>query len=190
MTCTGVGARERHTWGQAQSMRPAALPSLRSPSVPAAQAFQEGLVVQEHPEDPEGEKKSSDPEESSAPSLGAAVLGRASLGALADETRHRGDKRHTCGPGCQELPIQSPGAPCVRVGVAREGERLQATPTPSAGLRGEAAGQGAGARASWARGRKPGLSPRLGERLLAPLTGMPEKMGSPREGQEHSPGSP
>lgn len=62
MTCTGVGARERHTWGQAQSMRPAALPSLRSPSVPAAQAFQEGLVVQEHPEDPEGEKKSSDPE--------------------------------------------------------------------------------------------------------------------------------
>lgn len=39
-------------------------------------------------------------------------------------------------------------------------------------------------------GGKLGLSPWLGGRLSAPLTGMPEKTGSPREGQEHSPGSP
>ena len=74
MTHTGVGARGRHTWRQAQSTRPVALPSLCSPSLPAAQAFQEGLVVQEHLEDPEGEKKSSDPEESSAPSRGIRKL--------------------------------------------------------------------------------------------------------------------
>ena len=49
MTHTGVGARGRHTWHQAQTMRPVALPSLHSPSLPAAQAFQVGLVVQEHP---------------------------------------------------------------------------------------------------------------------------------------------
>lgn len=34
------------------------------------------------------------------------------------------------------------------------------------------------------------LSPSWGKALTAPLTGMPEKMRSPREGQEHSPGSP
>lgn len=69
------------------------------------------------------------------------------------QERQRRQATHTCGPGCQELPIQSPGAPWVGVGVAKEGERLQATSTPSAGLHGEAAGQGAkpwGALACWA----------------------------------------
>lgn len=62
-------------------------------------------------------------------------------GAGGQEEKQRRQATHTCGPGCQELPIQSPGAPWVGVGgVAKEGERLQATSTPSAGLRGEAAG--------------------------------------------------
>ena len=63
-------------------------------------------------------------------------------GAGGQEEKQRRQATHTCGPGCQELPIQSPGAPWVGVGVAK-GERLQATSTPSAGLRGEAAGWGA-----------------------------------------------
>lgn len=64
-------------------------------------------------------------------------------GAGGQEEKQRRQATHTCGPGCQELPIQSPGAPWVGVGVAKEGERLQTTSTPSAGLRGEAAGWGA-----------------------------------------------
>lgn len=67
-------------------------------------------------------------------------------GAGGQEETQRRQATHTCGPGCQELPIQSPGAPWVVVGVAKEGERLQATSTPSAGLRGAAAG---GHRAPW-----------------------------------------
>lgn len=57
----------------------------------------------------------------------------------------------------------------------------------------EAAGWGAkpcGALAHWHQARLEARPlPRRG-RLSAPLTGMPEKMGSPRGGQEHSPGSP
>lgn len=114
-------------------------------------------------------------------------------GAGGQVEKQRRQATHTCGPGCQELPIQSPGAPWVGVGVAKEGERLQATSTPSAGLHGEAAGWGAKpyrALVCWAMARSQASPPELGGRLSVPLTGIPEKMGSPREGQEHSPGSP
>lgn len=37
-------------------------------------------------------------------------------GAGGQVERHRRQATHTCGPGCQELPIQSPGAPWVGVG--------------------------------------------------------------------------
>lgn len=40
------------------------------------------------------------------------------------EARQRTQATQTCGPGCEELPIHSPGAPWVGVGAAKEGERL------------------------------------------------------------------
>lgn len=111
MTHTGVGARGRHTWRQAQSTRPVALPSLCSPSLPAAQAFQEGLVVQEHLEDPEGEKKSSDPEESSAPSRGQ----RCEDGQASGCWRMRGGAEETsdtpAGPAARSCPSKVPEHP-------------------------------------------------------------------------------
>lgn len=53
-------AREQHPQGLAWSMSPTTLPPKRlfsPPSLPAAQAFQGGLVVREHLEDPEGKRK-------------------------------------------------------------------------------------------------------------------------------------
>lgn len=73
---------------------------------------------------------------------GAGSGGWASRGALADKRRHRGDKRHTpAGPAARSCPSKVPEHPGWEWGVAKE--RLQATSTPSAGLRGEAAGGGA-----------------------------------------------
>lgn len=179
-------------WGRARSVRQASQTHSLLPRLPAAQAFQGGLVVRGHLGDPEGGKTSSDPEGSSAPWLGGRERRGPSRGALADKRRHRGDKRHTpAGPAARSCPSKVLEHPGWEWGVAKEGDRLQATSTPSAGLRGEAAAGGTeprGAFACWAGGER-GLSPGWG-RLSAPLTGMPEKMWSPLGGQEHSPGSP
>lgn len=193
MTHTSVGAGERHTLGPAQSMRPVALtPLFSSPSLPEAQAFQGGLVVREYPEDPEGEKKPSDPEESSAPSLGVPALGCASLEARADKRRDGGDKRHTpAGPAARSCPSKVPEHPGWEWGSQKKGRGYRQRPHQAQGCVGT---QLAGAQGPMCLGHKAGsqASPpgRGWGRLSAPLTGMPEKMGSPREGQEHSPGSP
>lgn len=60
-------------------------------------------------------------EESSLPPWTAVVSWREKP---RQEARQRTQATHTCGPGCEELPIHSPGAPWVGVGVAKEGERL------------------------------------------------------------------
>lgn len=96
---------------------------------------------------------------------GSSVRAGKLRGAGGQEEKQRRQATHTCGPGCQELPIQSPGAPWVGVGVAK-GERLQATSTPSAGLRAEAAGWGAkpcGAFACWAVAGSQASPPGRGE---------------------------
>lgn len=190
MTHTGVGARERHTWGQAYSMRPVALPSLHSPSLPAAQAFQEGLVVQEHPEDPEGEKKSSDPEESSAPSLGQRCEDGQALGCW----RTRGDAEETsdtpAGPAARSCPSKVPEHPGWEWGSQKKGRGYRQRPHQAQGCVGRQLARARGPVHHGHGAESQASPPGSGGRLLAPLTGMPEKMGSPREGQEHSPGSP
>ena len=164
-------------------------PRFSSPSLPEAQAFQGGLVVQEYPEDPEGEKKPSDPEESSAPSLGAPALGWASLGTLADKRRDRGDKRHTpAGPAARSCPSKVPEHPGWEWGSQKKVIGNVHTKHRAAWGR-----SWLGRRGLCVLGTRPEARPHPqagGGRLSAPLTGMPEKMGSPREGQEHSPGSP
>lgn len=58
--------------------------------------------------------------------------------------RTRGETEETsdtpAGPAARSCPSKVPEHPGWEWGVAKEGERLQATSTPSAGLRGEAAG--------------------------------------------------
>lgn len=108
----------------ARALPPATLPPklpFSSPPLPEAPASQGVQVVQEHPGGPEGEEKESDPKESSVPPLGAAASGWTSHRVLADKwRRQRRQATHTCGPGCQALPIQSPGAPWVGVGGGRK----------------------------------------------------------------------
>lgn len=135
MTHTSVGAGEWHTWGPAQSMHPVALtPLSSSPSLPEAQAFQGGLVVREYPEDPEGEKKPSDPEESSAPSLGVPALGCASLEARADKRRDGGDKRHTpAGPAARSCPSKVPEHPGWEWGLQKKGRGYRQRPHQAQG---------------------------------------------------------
>lgn len=89
--------------------------------LPAIQAFRGDLVVRGHLGDPVGEKtKSEGRRELPATMEGSSVR----AGKPWQEARQRTQATHTCGPGCEELPIHSPGAPWVGVGVAKEGERL------------------------------------------------------------------
>lgn len=80
-------------------------------------------MVREPLGDPEGEEKSSDPRESSAPLLGVSASGWASHGALADKWRDRGDKRHTpAGPAARSCPSKVPEHPGWEWGSQKKGE--------------------------------------------------------------------
>lgn len=87
-------------------------------------------------------------------------------GAGGQEEKQRRQATHTCGPGCQELPIQSPGAPWVGVG----GRKRRGEVTGNVHTKRRAAWGGSwrgtkpcGALACWAGGKR-GLSP-AGEAL-------------------------
>lgn len=156
--------------------RPRALPPCHpklpfsSPPLPAAPAFQGVQGVQEHPGDPEGEKKQSDPKESSAPPLGAAASRWASHRALADKWRHRGDKRHTpAGPAARSCPSKVPEHPGWEWGSQKKGEVIGNVHTKRRAAWG---GSWLGRKAlrgprMLSQHRKPGLSPPAGGRALS-----------------------
>lgn len=150
-------------------------------------------MVQGHLGDPVGEKTKSEGEESSLPQGMAVVSGWESR----DRRQDKGDKPHTpAGPAARSCPSTVPEHPGWEWGSQKKGrgyrQRLhQAQSCTGRGLAGTRSL--ARALARWHQVRRGSRLLPQGEKVgkqLCPLTGMPEKMASPREVQEHSPGSP
>lgn len=150
-------------------------------------------MVQGHLGDPVGENTKSEKEESSLPQWMGAVSGWESR----DRRQDKGDKPHTpAGPAARSCPSTVPEHPGWEWGSQKKGrgyrQRLhQAQSCMGRGLAGTRSL--ARALAHWHQVRQGSRPlPWWGgwENSSTPLTGMPEKMGSPREAQEHSPGSP
>lgn len=114
-----------------------------------------------------------------------------------DRRQDKGDKPHTpAGPAARSCPSTVPEHPGWEWGPQKKGRGYRQRRHQAQSCMGRVlAGTQSLARAlaPWHQVR-PGSRPlpRWGrwESSSAPLTGMPEKMGSPREAQEHSPGSP